>query len=127
VSDNTAAEDPEVMCACGHPWTTHKESPPFSCFGGGRTRKSWCRCTAPRPEAVGVVVNKAALDALREAVKGCGEMHYDVGTVGHPCGSRTYSLSGCERIRLCAPCSAKRDAAMARLLGSEIEGDSNGR
>ena len=67
-----------------------------------------------------------ALDKLREAVKGCGEMHYDVGTVGHPCGSRTFSLSGCERIRLCAPCSAKRDAAMARLLGSEIEGDSNG-
>ena len=68
-----------------------------------------------------------ALDALREAVKGCGEMHYDVGTVGHPCGSRTYSLSGCERIRLCAPCSAKRDAAISRLLGSEIEGDTNGR
>ena len=73
------------------------------------------------------LVDKDALDALREAVKGCGEMHYDVGTVGHPCGSRTYSLSGCERIRLCAPCSAKRDAAMARLLGSEIEGDTNGR
>ena len=58
--------------------------------------------------------HKTALDALREAVKGCGRYY--------GCGDK-HSWG----VWLCVYCDKKRAAAVARLLGSEIEGDSNGR
>ena len=55
----------------------------------------------------------SALDALREAVQGCGENYIQE--------------LGCYGLRtLCSACQDKRDAAVARLLGSEIEGDTDG-
>lgn len=114
MSDNTAAEGLTAVCLCGHAWSVHAR---FGCFGGGKTRATACTCTAQRPELEGVVVSKAALDALREARKGCGETYYGFGTIGRLCGSRTYSLDGCERIRLCSSCSAQRDQAISALFG----------
>lgn len=52
------------------------------------------------------LVDKAALEALREAVKGCGENYIQE--------------LGCYGLRtLCAACQEKRDAAIAALLGDE--------
>ncbi len=68
-------------------------------------------------------VDKAALDALREAVKGCGGGGYWMGK-SIKCGDweRNHASRG-THLLLCPPCARKRDAAISRLLGSEIEGD----
>jgi len=62
-----------------------------------------------------LIERDSALDALREAVKGCGK--------------RLDALSMCDDSQtgwLCYGCQLKRDAAIARILG-ESEGDGNGR
>lgn len=57
-----------------------------------------------------LIERDSALDALREAVKGCGRYY--------GCGDK-HSWG----VWLCVTCDKKRDAAIRRLLGSEIEGD----
>jgi hypothetical protein len=113
VPDNTTAEGRTTKVATAADLRMFGTAAIFLLMGQGPTESEIVDMT----RSVTMVCNTAdALDALREAVKGCGRVV-----------SRQGQLVDCgdtDDVR-CSVCRAKRDAAISRLISES--GDNHGR